>query len=280
MPVVKAHDGVELHYELHDYTDPWVHAPTLILQHGFGRSSRFWYNMIPYLSRFYKVVCPDLRGLGKSSADFDLATGITVQNYIADLVSIIDSTGEATVHYAGESLGGILGMVLAAEHPDRIRTLSVFAAPLVISEATQKTFAFGHPSWQEALATMGAKGWSLAVNTATRFPPDTDPGLLEWFASEMGKNRVEVMIAMSRLAAKVDAKPYLPRIRAPMLGLYPTAGAITTSDQEETLRAQVRNLTIIHMPTRYHMVQTLEPAACAEHVLHFMALHDGRVCRE
>ncbi len=37
MPAVKAQDGVCLHYELHDYTDPWKNAPVLILQHGFGR---------------------------------------------------------------------------------------------------------------------------------------------------------------------------------------------------------------------------------------------------
>src|SRR4051794_6701411 len=77
MPYVSAKDGVQLHYRIHDYTDPWKKRPFLILQHGFGRSSRFWYNLIPYLTRFYRVVCPDLRGLGESSRDFDLSTGIS-----------------------------------------------------------------------------------------------------------------------------------------------------------------------------------------------------------
>jgi 3-oxoadipate enol-lactonase len=279
MPETAAGDGIALHYDLHDYTDPWKNAPVLILQHGFGRSARFWYNMIPYLSRFYRVVCPDLRGLGQSSRGFDLASGITVDNYVSDLLHVADAVGADTFHYAGESLGGILGIALSARHPDRVRTLSLLAAPLSISPWTQKTFAFEYPTWQDALRAMGTKAWASAVNTATRFPPDTDPGLLDWYSAEMGKSDVEVMIAMSRLAAQVDVTPILGQVRAPVLGLYPQGGRVT-SEQEATLKAGLKNLHLVHLPIAYHMIWTLAPATCADHILHFMALHDGVVCRE
>ena len=64
MPIVKAGDGTPLHYAVHDYTDRWRKADTMILIHGFARSGDFWFNMVPYLARFYRVICPDLRGLG------------------------------------------------------------------------------------------------------------------------------------------------------------------------------------------------------------------------
>src|ERR1035437_204092 len=279
MPETQAGDGIALHYDLHDYTDPWKKAPVLILQHGFGRSARFWYNIIPYLSRFYRVVCPDLRGLGQSSRGFDLATGITVDNYVSDLLHIADAVGADNFHYAGESLGGILGIALSARHPDRVRTLSLLAAPLSISPWTQKTFAFDYPTWQDALHCMGSKAWGSAVNTATRFPPDTDPGLLDWYSAEMGKSDVEVMIAMSRLAATVDVTPILTQVRAPVLGLYPKGGRVT-SEQEAALKAGLADFCLVHLPIAYHMIWTLAPATCADHILHFMALHDGVVCRE
>lgn len=279
MPETQAGDGIALHYDLHDYTDPWKKAPVLILQHGFGRSARFWYNIIPYLSRFYRVVCPDLRGLGQSSRGFDLATGITVDNYVSDLLHIADAVGADNFHYAGESLGGILGIALSARHPDRVRTLSLLAAPLSISPWTQKTFAFDYPTWQDALRSMGSKAWASAVNTATRFPPDTDPGLLDWYSAEMGKSDVEVMIAMSRLAATVDVTPVLTQVRAPVLGLYPQGGRVT-SEQEAALKAGLADFRLVHLPIAYHMIWTLAPATCADHILHFMALHDGVVCRE
>ena len=279
MPDVTAKDGVRLHYTMHDYTDPWKAAPILILQHGYSRSSRFWWNLIPYLSRFFRVVTPDLRGLGASSKDFDLDTGINVDNYVSDLIAIADSLGADSFHYAGESLGGIIGMVLAARYPERVRTLSLLAAPLSISPWTQQTFALNHSTWQDALRTLGSRAWSAAVNTATRFPPGTDPKMLDWYADETGKSDVNVLIAMSRVAAKADATPVLTDIKAPVLGLYPQGGRIT-SDHEKILLEKVSNIRIVHIPTPYHMVWVMAPAQCADHILHFMAVHDGTVCRE
>src|SRR5204863_3173883 len=131
---------------------------------------------VPYLSRFYKIVRPDLRGLGQSEIPDDLETGLNVDAYIDDLLALIDLLGGRPIHYCGESLGGILGMVLAAEHPERLRTLSLVAAPLLINQDTQRAFAFNYPTWQEALRTMGSRKWADAANAATRFPEGTDPG--------------------------------------------------------------------------------------------------------
>lgn len=280
MPHLERSGKPTLHYEVDDFTDPWRAAPALVLQHGYGRSSRFWYNWVPYLARFYRVVRPDLRGLGRSSRDFDLERELTVEAYLEDLVAVIDAIGGGPVHYCGESLGGILGMALAAEHPERVRTLSLVAAPVFINADTQKTFAFGHPTWQEALARMGSRGWAEAANAATRFPPETDPGLLRWYADAMGEAAVEVLIAMSRLASRVDARPYLPRITLPVLGLYPASPPVTIQEQEQLLRAGLPHLRIVHVPSRHHAIQSIAPAACATQVLHFAAQHDGITCRE
>ncbi|MBV9522353.1 MAG: alpha/beta hydrolase [Alphaproteobacteria bacterium] len=278
MPEVTSRDGVSLFYEVHDHTDPWKDAPILVLQHGFGRSAKFWRSLVPYLSRNFKVVCPDLRGLGRSSAEFDAERAITAENYIADLIAIIDDLGAPRVHYAGESLAGILGFILAAEHPDRIRSFCALSTPPFIIKQTHETFAFGHRSWGDALLKMGSVAWARAANMATRFPPDADPGLLEWYASEMGKSNVAVMVNMARLLETIDSRPYLPRVKAPVLGLYPTNAATVTAEQERMLLEMVPNIRIVHLPTRYHMVWMLQPAACAAHMRHFMALTDGSFC--
>ena len=85
MPLLERSDQPALYYEIDDYTDPWRDAPCILLQHGFGRSSTFWYRWIPYLSRFYRIVRPDLRGLGRSSKDFDLKTGVSIEAYLDDM---------------------------------------------------------------------------------------------------------------------------------------------------------------------------------------------------
>ena len=281
MPYLSRSDGPDLFYKIHDFTDAWKDAPFLILQHGFGRSSRFWYSWIPYLGRFYKVLTADLRGLGQSSTDFDLDTGLSVEAFLGDLSAVLDHVGAGRVHYCGESLGGILGMVFAAECPERLRTLSLLSAPVFINQATQKAFAFDYPTWQEAMQAMGVEAWARASNSATRFPADADPGLREWYAREMGKSKVEVLMALSRLATQIDVRSYLGRIQSPVLGLYPsTQATITDDEQERILSDGISRFTVVHLPTPYHTIQNLEPAACARQVLYFASQHDGVPCED
>lgn len=280
MPFVERPGEPTLHYELDDYTDPWKNAPYLLLQHGFARNARFWYSWVPYLSRFFKVVRPDLRGLGKSSATFDFKTGLSLELYLRDIGAIIDNLGVESVHYCGESLGGILGMAFAAAQPKRVRTLSLVSAPVYISEQNKKNTTYGYANRVEALRKMGARGWAEASNGGRRFPPDADPGLLGWTADEMGRADVELLIAGQHWVENLSVVPILPRIEAPVLGLYPTAGPIAGDEQVEILRKNVRDIRIVRLPTRYHSIQNFMPATCAEEVLHFAARHEGFSCRE
>jgi pimeloyl-ACP methyl ester carboxylesterase len=67
MPIVTA-NNCDMYYEVDDYTDPWVtEKETVWLQHGVGRSTKFWYHWVPALARHYRVVRRDMRGHGQSA---------------------------------------------------------------------------------------------------------------------------------------------------------------------------------------------------------------------
>lgn len=271
---VKAQDGAMLAYEVHDYTDPWTTPGTVILQHGFGRTGRFWYGVIPALARHYRVVCPSFRGLGGSTEGVNLDHSLTLENYLADLNAIIDDLAVPSVHLVGESLGGVVGFAFAALHGARLRTLTTLSSPLFIKPEVERTFSFGHASWEQALGKMGSYEWGKKANAATRFPAGTDPRIPEWFARETGKNRVEALMAMVRFAMGADVTPLLEHIAVPVLGLYPTAGAVTTGEQLAVIGEKIRDFRIIHLPTASHMTWILEPALCARHILEFIGAHD------
>ena len=139
MPVIDRPGNPTLHYTVDDYTDPWKNAPFVVLQHGNGRSSRFWYSWVPYLARHYRVVRPDARGLGSSSAQFDLEREVTVEALVGDLIAVLDALGADSVHFCGESMGGILGLALAALHPERVRTLTLVSTPVYISDKMKES---------------------------------------------------------------------------------------------------------------------------------------------
>ena len=281
MPFLERAGEPRLHYEFDDYTDPWKNAPCIMLQHGYARSTKFWRAWIPYLSRFYRVLRLDLRGLGESGKDFDLERGINLDAYLKDFTDLLDHLGIASAHYCGESSAGTLGMAFAAERPQRVRTLSIISSPVAMSEEDKVSALAGHPDRVTALRKMGSRGWLEASNAGRRFPANADPALLAWTLDEMGKSDVEVLISMFRFVSNVDAAPYLPKISAPVLALYPAAAGVITKDEHtQLLRDKVRNLRLVRVPLEAHSLQIVAPATCAQEVLYFIAQHDGIVCRE
>jgi 3-oxoadipate enol-lactonase len=280
MPFVTSADGATLHYAVHDYTDRWREAGTIVLVHGFARSGEFWFAMIPYLARFYRVICPDLRGLGKSRPLADPAASISMAAYIDDLESVADHAGAKTFHLVGESIGGAIALIFAAERPDRVRTLAVLAPAVWANEWIRKAYAVGFPSWEEAIRTLGVEGWARKSNSLARFPADFDPAFMEWYAKEVGKADVEGVAAMVNFAATVNAQPCLERITAPVLALYPSGGNIASAEQEAALRENIKSVQVSHLDTPYQMLGMLQPAACASQILNFSCPHDGIVCHQ
>ena len=90
----------------------------------------------------------------------------------------------------------------------------------------------------------------------------------------MGKTSEESLIALARVAETVNIAEYLPKVAVPTLGLYPRGGTIT-GFEEEHIRKTVPGIRVIGLPTRFHSIQVLMPAACAKAVLHFCGEHDG-----
>jgi 3-oxoadipate enol-lactonase len=280
MPYVQRSGKPTLFYELDDFTDPWAKAPVLLLQHGYGRNSAYWFQWVPYLSRFYRVVRPDLRGLGRSGKDFDLRTGLTPETYLGDLVDIADHLGVETLHYCGESIGGILGLAFAGAHAKRVRSLSLISAPVFISEKARKVLACGHESWPAALRKMGPQGWLSATNASSRFPADMPQPFVDWYDAGVAAAGTDMLVAMAEFALAADVTPYLPRIETPVLCMYPAGGKVADDEQKALIRDKVRNVRMLTLPTPHHMLQFVSPALCARQVLGFVASVDNRVCDE
>ena len=280
MPSIKRSGKPTLHYDVDDFTDPWKHAPVMIMQHGFGRSSEFWYPWVPFVSRHFRVVRPNLRGFGQSPVDFDTTTGYTAEGLLEDMLAVCDEVSpDRPVHYCGESIGGIIGIMLAASHPQRLRTLSIISTPLTIPQHTQTTFAFGHPTWQDAMRTMGSEAWADAANASSRFPPGADAAMQKWYAREMGKSSVDSLVGLSYLAMKLDVRAQAAKIATPTLGLYPGNGRITRFD-EEMVRTTIPGIRMMLLPTEFHAVQFLMARQCAKQVLYFASQFDGTPCDE
>jgi len=275
MPMIQAKDGTPLNYAVDDHTDPWERRPVLILLHGNGRNAQFWYQWVPYLSRDFRIVRPDMRGLGKSIFADGSAVDLSVESLIEDLLEIISALGVDKVHFCGESMGGILGLLLAAQHPSLIKTLTLVSTPVFIEEEMKERYALGYASRIEAMEKLGIRKWVSETTKITRLPADQNPGLYEWYVDEFSKGDPDLQVRMSGIVNQANVTDILKDVKVPVLGLYPGEGQITSKSQERLLQNSLSDFSMRKLPTNYHMVQLLFPAVCCEQLMDFCLGHDG-----
>ncbi|MBV8938857.1 MAG: alpha/beta hydrolase [Alphaproteobacteria bacterium] len=94
-------------------------ARTLICVHGLTRNGRDFDSLAQALAGDYRILCPDMPGRGMSDALADAAL-YTNTVYLSDLLALMDSANVAQADWVGTSMGGILGMMLAATLPQRM----------------------------------------------------------------------------------------------------------------------------------------------------------------
>lgn len=264
-------DGTKLAFVIDDFTDPWKNAPYILLQHGFGRNSRFWYKWVPYLSRHFRVIRPDMRGFGSSREGFSVDRGFSLGMLARDIVDILDEAEIDSVHFVGEAFGSTLGMQVAADFPRRVRTLSLLSGPVYLHQKVQDIFAMGEKSWSEAIRKRGVRAWAEATNTISRFPPEIDKGLLSWYTDELAKDDAETLATFSELCGVYDQRNLLTRIEAPVLGIYPRS----RGEQVELLRTHIKDLEVVELDTDYYLVYQIFPRTCSSAVLQFAARAEG-----
>ncbi|MGE3622500.1 MAG: alpha/beta fold hydrolase [Bdellovibrionales bacterium] len=98
--------------------------PPIVCVHGLTRNGRDFDYVGRALAGETKVYCPDIAGRGKSDALAD-PVHYNYAQYLNDMTALIARTGADSVDWIGTSMGGIIGMLLAAEKNTPIRRLIV-----------------------------------------------------------------------------------------------------------------------------------------------------------
>ena len=182
MPVVDA-NGCRMHYAIDDYTDPWVaDKDTIWLQHGVGRSTKFWYHWVPALAREYRVLRRDMRGHGQSSAP-PPDHKWSLDELAEDMLAFMDAVGLKQVHYLGESIGGIIGILFAIRWPERLKSLTICNSPTTLRRTVEQPASGSSGSASTSLAKADSRGWGRAF-IEQRIISGGSPERTEWVLNE------------------------------------------------------------------------------------------------
>jgi haloacetate dehalogenase len=131
------------------FTRSGVEGPPVLLLHGHPRTSATWHRVAPPLvDRGFTVVCPDLRGYGRSrgpapTADHEAHSKRAVAG---DLVAVMRSLGHERFLLAGHDRGGAVALRLVLDHPGAVSRIALIDC-LPISEHLSRTTAKFATAW-------------------------------------------------------------------------------------------------------------------------------------
>lgn len=112
-------NGTRLHVVVGGEGDP------LLLLHGWPQTWRAWRGvMTPFAERGYRVIVPDLRGLGRSGPAAD---GYDKDNQAQDMRELVHqvSDGGGKLRLVGHDIGGMIAFAYARRHPDEVERLAL-----------------------------------------------------------------------------------------------------------------------------------------------------------
>jgi 3-oxoadipate enol-lactonase len=229
MPIVHV-NGCDIHYEDHDFTDPWIRRETVLMQPHLSGDAEEYRAWVPTLSRHYRVIRVDRPGLGKSSTP-PFNHQFTLENISADTVALLDALCVERVHYIGTSGSGIMGIHFAAHHSTRLLSLTAIGTPAMIPAPTKTRFlrdGFTDPA--EAVMAMGS--W-LYYHTAPPLYTSQIPLLNDMFTERLSRIAPHVLASLYRMAAQFDVRPLLPQIGVPTLLLSAESGQFDQNEQKQ-----------------------------------------------
>ena len=114
-------NGIELYYETYGTGQPMLQI------HGNDLSISSMGYQIAFFAPHYKVIAADSRGHGKSELGSDR---LTYEQMAEDLNALLENLKMRPAYVLGWSDGGIIGLLLAIRHPDKVGKLAVMGANL------------------------------------------------------------------------------------------------------------------------------------------------------
>lgn len=163
-------------------------APWLVLSNSLGTDKAMWDAQMSQFTKIRRVIRYDTRGHGQSQAGsppytFDMLSG--------DVIALMDHIGIKSADFAGLSLGGMTGLALAQNHPDRVNRL-------ICCDARADAPAPYKAMWQANIETLHTKGIApICAATLQRWFTD---GFRNNDANKIELARIEAMFLGTSVA--------------------------------------------------------------------------------
>ena len=189
-------------------------APVLVLGNSLGTSRDCWGLSVPVLARYFRLLRYEHRGHGVPPGQSPAPPGpYSLDDLGRDVLALLDARGVRRALYCGVSLGGMVGIWLAAHAPDRIAGLGLSCTSAYLPPAAGWT--------QRAAAVRAAGTGSIAALVVSRWFTQSyqaaHPEAPEAFVAGLAATADEGYAGCCEAIAAMDLRPVLGSITAPTL---------------------------------------------------------------
>jgi pimeloyl-ACP methyl ester carboxylesterase len=205
-------------------------GPELLLLHGFPHTWQLWSSVMGPLSDHYRVIAPDLRGLGDTTRAAD---GYDAENLATDAEQLLAALNVASAAVVGIDAGTPPAFLLAIRRPDLVRRLVLMESLLGRLPGAEDFLSGGAPWWFGFHAVPGLAetvlvgheaeylDWFLDAGTQGRgIPADIrDAFVAAYTGTESLRSAFEHYRAMPTTARQIAAATAASRLTVPTLAI-------------------------------------------------------------
>jgi 3-oxoadipate enol-lactonase len=226
-------------------------APVLVLSHALGAHHGMWDGNVPALAGDFRVLRYDSRGHGES----DVPPGpYDIERLARDVVELLDALGVRRASFCGLSLGGMVGIWLAANASERIERLALcntsayFGTPQAMNARMEAVRAGGMPA---VVDTMLERWFTPHFRSAD---PDTEARVRKMLLATARAG----YIASCQAVRDMDQRALLDKIVAPTLVIAGARDPATAPGHARYIHEHVRGARLVELEAAH--VSNIEAA--------------------
>lgn len=260
-------NGTRLYYE-----DTGGAGDVVLFSHGLLWSTRLFDPQVEALRSRFRCIAYDHRGQGQSAVPPDAV--IDMETVYADAVALIESLGVGPVHFVGLSMGGFVGMRLAARRPDLVRSL------VLLETSTDPEPTVNVPKYTALnlvaryMGLAPVTGAVMRIMFGTSFL--TDPGRAAeraLWAARLRQNRRDIWRAVNGVIKRKSVADELPRIRTPTLVIVGEEDRATVPAKSERIHSLIAGSKLVRLSRGGHSSTVEEPALVNAELAPFLTQH-------
>jgi pimeloyl-ACP methyl ester carboxylesterase len=232
-PVMKKANGYGIQIQLAEWEG---RGKTILCVHGITANCRCWDVMADVLSPKHTTIAMDLRGRGRSEAP---ASGYSIEHHCKDILALLDNLKLDNAVIMGHSLGAFIGLVFAADYPDRVnRLILVDGAGKLSKEQFDYVFAAIKPSLDRLDKVLPSADAYIELMKSAPYMHPWSSALEQYYLYELeqveGGVKCNIDPAHIQMEAenvrKVEPDMFYSKIRCNVLILKATEGIINQND--------------------------------------------------